>query len=349
MPLMNKGDSPFDLAALRHYLAAHIPDLGPQLSARAFAGGQSNPTFLLTDGRGQWVLRKKPAGELLPSAHAVDREYRVIRALHGTSVPVARPICLCDDPGVIGTMFYVMEFVQGRIFWDPALPELTNAERTELYEDVNRVVAALHSVRPDSVGLQGYGREGQFLERQITRWSRQYQASETRPILEMHKLIAWLPGHIPAAQGHGIVHGDLRLDNMIFHPTEPRVLALLDWELSTLGDPLADLGYHMLPWHLTAQQFRGMAGENFAALGIPSERDYLAAWCRRTGHAPVEESTWTFYLVYNMFRLAAILQGIARRAEDGTAAAGNARETGAKAGPIAAFAWQLAVRQLGAT
>jgi len=345
---MNTGDPPFDLAALRRYLARHIPGLGTQLSVRPFSGGQSNPTFLVTDGRGRWVLRKKPAGELLPSAHAIDREYHVIRALHGTEVPVARPICLCEDPAVIGTTFYVMDFVEGRIFWDPALPELAPAARTALYDDMNRVVAALHSVRPEDVGLQDYGRQGQFLERQIARWTRQYQASETQPIAEMHRLIEWLPHRIPRAQGHGIVHGDLRLDNMIFHPSEPRVLALLDWELSTLGDPLADLGYHMLPWHLTARQFRGMAGADLAALGIPSERDYLAAWCRRTGHAPVDGRTWTFYLVYNLFRLAAILQGIARRAEDGTAAAANARETGAKAGPIAAFAWQLAVQRLGA-
>ena len=346
---MNASDSPFDLEALRRYLAGHIHNLGAQLSVKPFSGGQSNPTYLVSDGTGRWVLRKKPAGELLPSAHAVDREFRVISALHGGGVPVARPICLCEDPAVIGTMFYVMEFVEGRIFWDPSLPELSSRDRTLLYDDVNRMVAALHSVRPEAVGLQGYGREGQFLQRQIARWTRQYQASETAPIAQMHRLIDWLPQRIPQAQGHGVVHGDLRLDNMIFHPTEPRVLALLDWELSTLGDPLADLGYHMLPWHLSAQQFRGMAGANLKALGIPSERDYLQAWCGRTGHPLIDEETWVFYLVYNMFRLAAILQGIARRAEDGTAAADNARETGAKARPIAEFAWQLAADRLGAT
>jgi aminoglycoside phosphotransferase (APT) family kinase protein len=345
---MDTGSPPFDLEALRRYLAGPIPGLGARLHARAFAGGQSNPTFLLSDGTGQWVLRKKPAGELLPSAHAVDREHRVISALHGTAVPVARPICLCEDPGVIGTVFYVMEFVPGRIFWDPALPELGPLERAAVYQEMNRVVAALHTVPPASVGLQDFGRQGLFLERQVARWTRQYQASQTGPMPDMDRLTAWLPGQIPATQGHAIVHGDLRLDNMIFHPTEPRVLALLDWELSTLGDPLADLGYHMLPWHLTAAQFRGMAGKDYAAQGIPGEHEYLADWCRRTGHPSVDERTWAFYLVYNLFRLAAILQGIARRAQDGTAAAANARETGAKAGPIATLAWQIAVQRLGA-
>ena len=337
-----------DAAALRLYLDKHIPHLGPTLGIKPFAGGQSNPTFLVTDGQRRFVLRKKPAGELLPSAHAVDREYRVIQALQATDVPVARPICLCEDPSVIGTIFYVMDFVEGRIFWDPALPELTGGERRALYDDMNRVVAALHAVRPEQVGLQDYGREGRFLERQIDRWSRQYRASETEPIEAMHQLMQWLPGHIPESAGHGIVHGDLRLDNMIFHPSEPRVIALLDWELSTLGDPLADLAYHMLPWHLKADEFRGMAGSDLAALQIPSEEGYLAQWLQRTGRPPVSPETWSVYLIYNMFRLAAILQGIARRAQDGTAASSNAQETGAKARPIAELAWQLARQRLGA-
>ena len=337
-----------DAAALRLYLDKHIPHLGPTLGIKPFAGGQSNPTFLVTDGQRRFVLRKKPAGELLPSAHAVDREYRVIQALQATDVPVARPICLCEDPSVIGTIFYVMDFVEGRIFWDPALPELTGGERRALYDDMNRVVAALHAVRPEQVGLQDYGREGRFLERQIDRWSRQYRASETEPIEAMHQLMQWLPGHIPESAGHGIVHGDLRLDNMIFHPSEPRVIALLDWELSTLGDPLADLAYHMLPWHLKADEFRGMAGSDLAALQIPSEEGYLAQWLQRTGRPPVSPETWSVYLIYNMFRLAAILQGIARRAQDGTAASSNAQETGAKARPIADLAWQLARQRLGA-
>jgi aminoglycoside phosphotransferase (APT) family kinase protein len=345
---MQTDVQPLDALALRRYLDAYIPDLGPALELSPFSGGQSNPTFLLTDGKSRFVLRKKPAGELLPSAHAVDREYRVIHALQGTGVPVARPVCLCEDPSVIGTAFYVMDFVDGRIFWDPALPELTGNERRALYDDINRVVALLHAVRPEAVGLQDYGRQGHFLERQIARWSRQYVASETQPIEEMHQLMAWLPKHIPDSKGHGIVHGDLRLDNMIVHPTEPRVIALLDWELSTLGDPLADLAYHMLPWHLTAQQFRGMAGRDLVALDIPSENDYLAQWLLRTGHPPVSTETWSVYLIYNLFRLAAILQGIARRAEDGTATSSNAQETGARARPIAQVAWRLARERLGA-
>lgn len=337
-----------DAEALRRYLEGCIPDLGPTLEIRPFSGGQSNPTFLVNDGRQRLVLRKKPAGDLLPSAHAVDREYRVIHALHGSDVPVARPICLCEDPSVIGTIFYVMAFVEGRIFWDPALPELQGPQRRALYDDMNRVVAALHAVRPEDVGLLDYGRRGGFLARQIDRWSRQYRASETEPIEAMHQLMDWLPGRIPASERHGIVHGDLRLDNMIFHPTEPRVVALLDWELSTLGDPLADLAYHMLPWHLTADEFRGMAGKDLMALDIPAESDYLAQWLQRTGQPPVSAQDWNVYLIYNLFRLAAILQGIARRARDGTAASGNAQETGAKARPIAELAWRLAQQRLGA-
>lgn len=348
MGRMNTGELPFDVAALRRYLQDHIDGLGPQLSASPFAGGQSNPTYLLSDGSRRFVLRKKPNGQLLPSAHAVDREYRVIRALHGSAVPVARPICLCEDPAVIGTVFYAMEFVEGRIFWDPALPELSGPERRALYDDVNRMVAALHSLRPEEVGLADYGRAGQFLQRQVARWTRQYEASETTPIEAMHRLAAWMPAQIPGRQGHSIVHGDLRLDNMIFHPREPRVIALIDWELSTLGDPLADLAYHMLPWRLTAQEFRGMAGSDLRQLEIPGEREYLARWCERTGSDAVPEEVWNFYLVYNLFRLAAILQGIAKRVDDGTAASATARETGDKARPIADIAWSLARQRLGA-
>lgn len=345
---MPSSPQPLYTPALRQLLREHLPGLGTTLEIRPFAGGQSNPTFLLTDGRSRYVLRKKPAGTVLPSAHAVDREYRVICALHGGSVPVPRPVFYCDDASVIGTAFYVMDCVDGRIFWDPALPELPHGQRAALYDDVNRVVAAVHSARPEDVGLQDYGRAGQFLERQIARWTRQYLASETQPIESMHRLIGWLPAHIPAATGAALVHGDLRLDNMIVHPKEPRVIALLDWELSTLGDPLADLGYHMLPWHLTAHQFRGFAGVDLAALGLPSEADYLKRWCERTGHPAVAPDTWSVYLIYNLFRLAAILQGIALRAEDGTAAAPDARATGARARPVADLAWQLAGARLGA-
>ena len=332
--------SELDTAALGAWLAGRIDGLRLPLDVQRFSGGQSNPTFLLQDAQGQrFVLRKKPAGELLPSAHAVDREYRVMKALEGTAVPVARMHSYCDDAAVIGTPFYVMAFVEGRIFWDPALPELPAAQRAALYQDMNRVVSALHRIDPQAVGLADYGRTSNFFERQIGRWTRQYQAAATEPIAAMDKLIAWLPAHIPAREETRIFHGDLRLDNMIFHPSEPRVLAVLDWELSTLGHPLADFAYHALPWRLSAQQFRGMADKDIAALGgIPSEQDYLRNYCAATGRA-IDAAEYEFCVAYSMFRLAAILQGILKRAIDGTASSAQARETGQKARGIAEMAW----------
>ncbi len=330
-----------NLPQLESWLCTNIPGFRPPAVLQRFKGGQSNPTYLMTDGAGtRYVLRKKPDGELLPSAHAVDREYRVIAALGGSEVPVARALGYCADASVIGTAFYVMAFVEGRVLWDPALPDCDRAERTAIYDDMNRVVAALHRVDPAAVGLADYGRSGNFFERQIGRWTRQYQASATEPIPAMERLIEWLPAHVPPDDETGIFHGDLRIDNMIFHPTEPRVLALLDWELSTLGHPLADFAYHALPWRLTAAQFRGMAGTDYASLGIPDERSYLDAYCRRTGRAPVDPAHWEFYLAYSMFRLAAILQGILKRSMDGTASSAEARETGARARPIAEAAWR---------
>ncbi len=333
--------SELDTAALGAWLSGRIDGLRLPLNVQRLSGGQSNPTFLLHDAQGQrFVLRKKPAGELLPSAHAVDREYRVMKALEGTPVPVARMHCYCDDAAVIGTPFYVMAFVEGRIFWDPALPNLPAAQRAALYQDMNRVVAALHSVDPLAVGLADYGRPGNFFDRQIGRWTRQYHAAATESIVAMDKLIAWLPAHIPAREETRIFHGDLRLDNMIFHPTEPRVLAVLDWELSTLGHPLADFAYHALPWRLSAQQFRGMADKDIAALGgIPSEQDYLRSYCAATGRE-VDAAEYEFCVVYSMFRLAAILQGILKRSIDGTASSIQARETGLKARGIAEMAWR---------
>ena len=335
-----------DTGRLSDWLQGRIPGLRGPLVALRFKGGQSNPTYQLTDAGGaRYVLRKQPDGVLLPSAHAVDREYRVLHALDGTDVPVARVHCFCDDPQVVGTPFYVMDFVDGRVLWDPALPGLQVAQRTAVYDEMNRVVAALHGVDWRAVGLADYGRPGAFFERQIARWTRQYQATVEGPggveaIPAMERLIEWLPANVPAGDETCLFHGDLRIDNMIFHPSEPRVLALLDWELSTLGHPLADFAYHALPWRLGAQQFRGMAGADFAALGIPGERAYLDAYCRRVGRAPVDPSHWEFYLAYAMFRLAAILQGILKRSHDGTASSAEARETGARAKPIAEAAWR---------
>ena len=278
----------------------------------------------------------------------MEREYRVIAALQSTNVPVAPSFHLCEDSAVIGTPFYVMGFVQGRVFWDPTLPELAREERAALYENVNHVIADLHSVGPASVGLTDYGKPGDFLARQTARWSRQYRASETAPQSAMNKLIEWLPSHVPRTSAATIVHGDLRLDNMIIHPTQPRVVALLDWELSTLGDPLADFSYHMLTWHLRADEFRGMAGADLAGLGIPEADAYLARYVERSGRPAPPPEVWEVYLIYNLFRLAAILQGIAKRVEEGTAAHATARETGAKARPIGELAWRRAQEHLGA-
>jgi aminoglycoside phosphotransferase (APT) family kinase protein len=238
--------------------------------------------------------------------------------------------------------------VPGRIFWDPALPELARAERTALYDDINRMVAALHSVDPEAVGLGDFGRSGEYLQRQIGRWSKQYLGSRTEPIDSLERLIAWLPQRIPHEESVTVVHGDLRLDNMIVHPTEPRVMAVLDWEISTLGDPLADLNYHMITWHLKPDEFRGMAGADLHALGIPDADSYLARYCERVGRPPVPPEIWDFYSVYNLFRLSAILHGIGKRAEAGTAASASARELGAKARPIADVGWRWARERLGA-
>lgn len=327
--------------ALGNWLRGTIDDLRLPLEAQRFSGGQSNPTFLLTDKAGRrYVLRKQPPGELLASAHAVDREYRIMMALEATEVPVARMLCFCDQPDVIGTPFYVMEFVDGRIFWDPALPELPAEQRAALYSDMNRVVATLHRIEPKAIGLEDYGRPGNFFQRQIGRWTKQYQASVTGPIPAMDRLMEWLPGHMPARDETRIFHGDLRLDNMIIHPTEPRVLAVIDWELSTLGHPLADFAYHALPWRLTSEQFRGMAEKDLAALGgVPSEQEYLRRYCRATGRE-VDQTEYEFCVAYSMFRLAAILQGIRKRAADGTASSAHAHQTGLRARDIAEAAWQ---------
>jgi aminoglycoside phosphotransferase (APT) family kinase protein len=328
----------FDEAALERYLAERIPGFAPPLAVEQFKGGQSNPTFLLSAGAQRFVLRRKPPGELLPSAHAVDREFRVISALHGTDVPVARPFVLCEDTTVIGTAFYVMEFIQGRVLWDPSMPGATSAQRTAIFDDLNRVISALHSVDYAKVGLSDYGKPGNYLERQIARWTKQYRASETERIEAFENLIAWLPENIPPGDETSIVHGDYRLDNVIFHPTEPKLLAVLDWELSTLGHPVVDFAYHCMSWRLTPQEFRGMAGFDFAALGIPSEAQYVEMYCRRTGRSSIPH--WDYYMAFNMFRLAAILQGIMGRVVAGTAASQHAIDSGRRARPLAEAAWR---------
>jgi aminoglycoside phosphotransferase (APT) family kinase protein len=336
MPVQDKHR--FDEAALERYLAAHVAGFTGPLSVSQFKGGQSNPTFLLSAGGRQYVLRRKPPGKLLPSAHAVDREYRVLSALHGTDVPVAQPFVLCEDEGVIGTMFYVMDYVQGRVLWDPALPGMTPQQRGAIFDEMNRVIAALHSVDYPAVGLGDYGRPGSYLERQIARWTKQYRASETERIEAMENLIEWLPKNIPDGEETTLVHGDYRLDNTIFHPTEPRMLAVLDWELSTLGHPIADFAYHCMTWRLTPAEFRGMLGLDFEALGIPDEARYVEMYCGRTGRAGIPN--WDFYMAYNMFRLAGILQGIMGRVVEGTASSAHAIASGRRARPMAEAGWR---------
>ncbi len=325
--------------SLRDYLRDRLPGADLPLSIEPLQGGQSNPTFRLRFGSRSYVLRKRPEGALLPSAHAVDREYRVMSALARTDVPVPRTHCYCDDPGVIGTPFFVMDHVEGRVFRDPALPELDTRERAALWDDINSVIARLHNVDYAAVGLSDYGKSGNYFERQIGRWTRQYRASETECIESMERLIEWLPKNIPPGDDTSIVHGDFRIDNLIVDPAEPRVIAVLDWELSTLGSPLADFSYHMMAWRLTQQQFRGMAQCDLAALGIPGEHEYMRAYCRRTGRADIDTRDWEFYMAFSMFRMTAILQGIARRAIDGTSADPDAPEVGKRARAVADVAW----------
>ena len=333
----------FDEASLARYLRDRVPGFGSMLSVEQFKGGQSNPTFLLTDGERRYVMRRKPPGNLLPSAHAVDREFRVVSALVDTDVPVAKAHVLCEDPSVIGTMFYVMDYVEGRVIWDPQLPGLTAAQRRAHYAELGRVIAALHRVDPAAVGLGDYGRPGNYLERQVARWTKQYRAAETETIESVERLIEWLPSRIPPGDETAIVHGDYRFDNVIFHPDEPRILAVLDWELSTLGHPLVDFAYHCMTWRMQAAEgSRGLAGVDLASLGIPSEAEYRDSYLRATGRAPVSDAHWTYYLVFNMFRLVGILQGIMARALQGNASNAQALQAGRRARPLAEQAWALA-------
>jgi aminoglycoside phosphotransferase (APT) family kinase protein len=334
----------FDSERLSAYMRAHVAGYSGPLTVEQFKGGQSNPTFLLSTPAARYVLRRKPPGKLLPSAHAVDREYRVISALYNAGVPVARTFALCEDEMVIGTPFYIMEYVEGRVLWDQSLPGMTPQERRPIYEELNRVIAVLHQVNYAAVGLSDYGKPGNYLERQISRWSKQYRASETERIEAMERLIEWLPQHIPGEEETSIVHGDYRLDNVIFHKSEPRILAVLDWELSTLGHPLADFSYHCMYWRLTPGEFRGLGGLDLRALGIPTEKEYVSMYCRRTGRTRIEN--WDYYAAYNMFRLAAICQGIMGRVVDGTAASEKALESGKRARPLAEAGWRQVEQML---
>jgi len=332
----------FDAARLSAFLADKLPGWTGPLEVRQFQGGQSNPTYLLTTPNRLYVMRSKPGpvAKLLPSAHAVEREFRVMRALGIQGIPVPEVHVLCEDESVIGRAFFVMEHVEGRILWDQTLPGMSRAERAAIYDEMNRVIAALHSVDVSAAGLSDYGKAGNYFARQIGRWSKQYQASATEPIEAMNRLIEWLPQHVPSAEDVAVVHGDYRLDNLIFHPHEPRIVAVIDWELSTLGHPLADFSYHCMSWHIPPGAFRGIHGLDHAALGIPSETQYIERYCERTGRKSIEH--WDFYLAYNMFRIAAILQGVYKRATEGIASSDNATEAGKRARGLAELGWQLA-------
>jgi acyl-CoA dehydrogenase len=332
----------FDLQVLADWM--HSKGLIDQafLSSKPLTGGQSNPTFLLTCGKQRVVLRKKPPGHLLPSAHAVDREFRVMQALQGSEVPVPKMLAFSDDASIVGTPFYLMEFLDGRVIVDQSLPGMSREERKAIYQDMNRIISALHKIDPAAVGLTDFGRAGNYFGRQIARWSRQYQESCTENIEALNSLIEWLPENIPADETTTIVHGDYRLDNLVIHPTEPRAIGLLDWELATLGHPLADFAYHCMSWHVPPSLWRGIGGLDLESLGIPSEIEYVRQYSQATGFSGLEH--WDFYIAYNLFRMAAILQGIARRAVDGTAAASDAIEIGQKARPLAEIGWKYAQR-----
>jgi aminoglycoside phosphotransferase (APT) family kinase protein len=334
----------FDAGRLEEYLREQVPGFAGPIVVSQFKGGQSNPTYLVETPLRRYVLRRKPPGKLLPSAHAVDREFRIISALHAQGFPVAEPVLYCADEALVGTAFMVMACVEGRVFWEPQMPASNPAERARVYDAMNATIARLHTIEPAAIGLGDYGRGENYVARQVERWSKQYRASETEPIEEMERLIAWLPAHLPPPQPPCVVHGDYRLDNIILAPDAPRIAAVLDWELSTLGDPLADFSYHLMQWHMPpADAGTGsLLGVDLAAFGIPPLEAYVNAYVARTGldprpHLPV-------YFAYNFFRIAAILQGIAGRVRDGTATSAFAAAKGALVQPLAAKAWEFAVQ-----
>jgi len=325
---------------LSAWLRSHLSGVGGAVGVKQFEGGQSNPTYLVDVGDRKLVLRRKPPGTLLPSAHAVEREFRIMRALASTRVPVPSCLALCEDPEVIGSAFFLMEYVDGRIFRDPTLPSLPKDARGPLYDEMNRVIAELHSLDPVALGVGDFGRAGNYIQRQVQRWTSQYRASQTEDIPAMERLIEWLPLHIPPGDETRIVHGDFRLDNMIFHPEEPRILAVLDWELSTLGHPLADFAYHCLSWYRSPGTKQGLQGLDLDAIGVPAVENYLAAYCKRLGREVLAPHHWEYYIVFNMFRLVGILQGVAKRAIQGNASSVEAAQHGRAARPLAEQAWR---------
>lgn len=330
-----------DIASLTAYLEVNVDGFKGPLTAEKFAGGQSNPTYLLEAANGKYVLRRKPPGELLKSAHAVDREFRVMRALASTEVPVPKMRVLCDDDSVIGSMFYLMDFLDGRIMWDAALPEQTPAERTAIYDAMNKVLADLHNVDIEKAGLSDYGKPGNYFERQLSRWTKQYRASETETVPSMEKMMVWLSDNLPEDDGLVCInHGDFRLDNMMFAHDSSEVLALLDWELSTLGHPYADLAYQCMQLRIPSDAaIPGLGDVDREALGIPSEKAYVQQYCQRRGIAEIDN--WIFYLAFSFFRLSAILQGVYKRALDGNASSKKAMDYGALAAPLADLGWAL--------
>ncbi len=342
--LQNMADvRALDTARLSPWLRDHVPGAAGTISAEKFPGGQSNPTYLLSvDGAPRFVLRRKPDGVLLPSAHAIEREYRVTGALQHMGVPVARPLALCDDGAIVGTPFFIMAYVDGRNFWDARLPGLSPVDRAAIYDEMNRVLAVLHAIEPADAGLSDFGRPGNYFARQVARWTRQYRATQTQRIDAMERLIDWLPAHDPGLEASRIVHGDYRNDNLIFAPDAPRIAAVLDWELSTLGHPLADLAQHLMAWRVPGEAYRGLSDADLPALGIPSEADYLRRYAERGGAGEIDPLHWRYALAFALFRNAAIRQGVYRRAMDGNASNEAAALHGARAAEIAGLGWRIA-------
>ncbi|MCU0822938.1 MAG: phosphotransferase family protein [Spirochaetes bacterium] len=337
----------FDINSLEKYMLKNIDGFSGKLSARQFVHGQSNPTFILEDGNKKYVMRKKPPGKLLPSAHAVDREFRIISALKDNGVPVPRTLAFCPDESVTGTPFYIMEYVEGRIFRTPVSPDIKDpVERTAIFESMIDVLAAIHRVDYEKAGLSDYGKKGNYMARQIDRWTKQYNSSKTWEIEAMEKLIGWMPAHIPQDDTTTIVHGDYRIENLIIHPTEPRVIAVLDWELSTLGHPLADLAYNCLGYHVPDFEGKGLSfvGQDLKKLGIPPEEEYVGRYFKGVGRTRLAD--WEFFLVFGIFRLVAIVQGVYRRGLDGIASSEEAKGFGELVSFLANIAWKLVTEKL---